>query len=123
MISYDNEPFSAFQAKEEAQKLAFAPILFHCARTLHELGILAALDRAGDSGMSAPEVAAETGVSEYGVKVLLDMALSGHIVIWDAPNYKIAKVGHFLEHDAMTREYGFHCGCLLLRDGASDRGN
>ncbi len=103
MTSYEKEPFNAFQAKEEAQKLAFAPILFHCARTLRDLGILAALDRAGDPGLDATTLAKETGVSEYGVKVLLDMALSGSIVTWVAPRYKLANLGHFLEHDGMTR--------------------
>ena len=53
--------------------------------------------------MNAPELAEQTGVSEYGVKVLLDMALSGHLVTWEEPNYKLANLGHFLEHDAMTR--------------------
>jgi ubiquinone/menaquinone biosynthesis C-methylase UbiE len=103
MISYNQDPFSAFQAKEEAQKLAFAPILFHCARTLRDLGILQALDNVGDAGMDAKMLAAETGASEYGVKVLLDMALSGRIVTWAAPNYVLANLGHFLLHDGMTR--------------------
>lgn len=103
MISYDKEPFNAFQAKEEAQKLAFSPIVFHCARTLRDLGILHALDKAKDAGLDAKSLAEQTGISEYGVKVLLDMALSGQIVTWNAPNYKLANLGHFLEHDGMTR--------------------
>lgn len=103
MISYKKDPFNAFQAKEEAQKIAFSPILFHCARTLRDLGVFVALDRAGNAGMDAKTLAKETGVSEYGVKVLLDMALSGNIVTWEEPNYQLGNVGHFLEYDGMTR--------------------
>lgn len=103
MISYEKEAYNAFEAKEEAQKLAFSPILFHCARTLRDLGILKALDQAGDEGLDAQTLASQTEVSEYGVKVLLDMALSGRIVTWESPSYKLANLGHFLEHDGMTR--------------------
>ena len=103
MIKYEKDPFNAYQAKEEAQKIAFAPILFHCARSLRDLGILSALARAGEVGMGAKMLAEETGTSEYGVKVLLDMALSCKIVTCNAQNYKLANVGHFIEHDGMTR--------------------
>ncbi|EKO3839379.1 SAM-dependent methyltransferase, partial [Vibrio harveyi] len=87
----------------EAQKLSFAPIVFHTARTLRELGILAALDSAGSKGMNAVEIAEKTGVSEYGVKVLLDMAISAHIVLWEKPNYSLANLGFYLLYDGMTQ--------------------
>jgi methyltransferase family protein/O-methyltransferase len=100
---YQNDPFNALDAKTEAQKLAFAPIVFHTARTLRDLGILAALDQAGKQGLNAVDIAVKTNVSEYGVKVLLDMALSAHIVTWDKPNYVLANLGYFLANDGMTR--------------------
>jgi hypothetical protein len=103
MSNFSSDPFSALQAKNEAQKLAFAPITFHTARTLRDLGILAALDTAQDKGLSATEISIQTGVTEYGVKVLLDMALSAYIVTWNKPNYVIANLGYFLLHDGMTR--------------------
>ncbi|WP_261858834.1 methyltransferase [Photobacterium sanguinicancri] len=103
MTQYQQDPFTALEAKTEAQKLAFAPIVFHTARTLRDLGILEALDSAGSEGLNADQIAAQTGVSEYGVKVLLDMALSAHIVTWHKPNYVLAKLGYFLLHDGMTR--------------------
>ncbi|MFB9215988.1 methyltransferase [Vibrio sinaloensis] len=98
-----NDPFNALEAKTEAQKLSFAPIVFHTARTLRDLGVLAALDKVGKKGLSAPEIAEQTGVSEYGVKVLLDMAISAHIVTWEKPNYCLANLGFFLLHDGMTK--------------------
>ncbi|WP_261817665.1 methyltransferase [Vibrio gallicus] len=103
MSNHNQDPYNAFQAKTEAQKLSFSPIVFHTARTLRDLGILAALDKSGAKGLSAVDIAQQTGVSEYGVKVLLDMALSAHIVLWEKPNYSLANMGHFLLHDGMTQ--------------------
>ncbi|MEI6897968.1 MAG: methyltransferase [Psychromonas sp.] len=103
MTDYSNDPFNALEAKTEAQKLAFSPITFHTARTLRDLGILAVLDNAPKTGLNAQQISAQSGVSEYGVKVLLDMALSAFIVTWEKPNYIIAKLGYFLLHDGMTR--------------------
>ncbi|HIP76629.1 MAG TPA: SAM-dependent methyltransferase [Psychromonas hadalis] len=102
MINYNNDPFSALQAKTEAQKLAFSPVTFHTARTLRDLGILAALDNQKE-GLNTQQISEKTGISEYGVKVLLDMALSAYIVTWEAPNYKLANLGYSLLHDSMTR--------------------
>ncbi|MGR5554704.1 methyltransferase [Vibrio fortis] len=102
MSNYNLDPFNALQAKTEAQKLSFAPIVFHTARTLRDLGILKALDEAGEQGLDASNISAKTGVSEYGVKVLLDMALSAHIVLWEKPNYRLANLGFYLLHDGMT---------------------
>ncbi|MGF1718633.1 class I SAM-dependent methyltransferase [Vibrio kyushuensis] len=102
MLDQKIDPFNALEAKTEAQKLAFAPIVFQTARTLRDLGILAAIDEAGSQGLNAEQIVAATGVSEYGVKVLLDMAISAHIVLWDDTNYSLANLGFFLLHDGMT---------------------
>jgi len=103
MTDYSKDPFNALAAKTEAQKLAFSPIIFHTARTLRDLGILAVLDDAPKTGLSAVQISEQSGVSEYGVKVLLDMALSANIVTWNSPNYQLANLGYFLLHDGMTR--------------------
>ena len=103
MTNFNTDPFNALEAKTEAQKLAFSPITFHTARTLRDLGILAVLDKNTHKGMNAQEISEQSGVSEYGVKVLLDMALSAHIVTWNEPNYILGNLGYFLLHDGMTR--------------------
>ncbi|MEZ8098944.1 methyltransferase [Vibrio bivalvicida] len=102
MVQKNKDPFNALEAKTEAQKLSFAPIVFQTARTLRDLGILSALDKAGEKGLSAVELAQQTQVSEYGVKVLLDMAISANIVLWEKPNYSLANLGFFILHDGMT---------------------
>lgn len=101
--SYDQDPYGAIAAKSEAQKLAFAPMVFHAAKTMRDLGILEALDKAGASGLELSEVATATGVSEYGVGVLLDMGLSAYIVIHREGRYVLAQLGYYVLHDRMTR--------------------
>jgi len=103
MTNFSTDPFNALEAKTEAQKLAFAPVTFHTARTLRDLGILTVLDSAPQTGLNAQQISEQSGISEYGVKVLLDMALSAHIVTWNEPNYILANLGYFLLHDGMTR--------------------
>ncbi|WP_269780695.1 methyltransferase [Photobacterium phosphoreum] len=99
---FTKDPFNALAAKTEAQKLAFAPIVFHTARTLRDVNILQVLDDAGKEGLNAEQIAAATQVPEYGVKVLLDMALSAYIVTWQQDKYCLANLGYFLLHDGMT---------------------
>lgn len=103
MLEQKQDPFNALEAKTEAQKLSFAPIVFHTARTLRDLGILSALDQAGVEGANASQISTSTGVSEYGVKVLLDMAISANIVLWSKPNYSLGNLGYFILHDGMTK--------------------
>ncbi len=103
MMDHSFDPYNALEAKTAAQQLSFAPIVFHTARTLRDTGILAVLDQAGEAGLPPEQIAAQTGVSEYGVKVLLDMAVSAHIVLWQKPHYVLANLGHFLLHDGMTK--------------------
>lgn len=103
MPHHTHDSLTALQAKEYAQRLAFAPIAFQAARTMLQLDLLAELDLAGMQGLSAEQLAEKTSLSEYAVKVLLDMGLSCHIVTFQAPQYRLAKVGYFLLHDDMTR--------------------
>lgn len=103
MSWYEKDALTALQAKEQAQKLAFAPIAFQAARSLDALGILSVLDTAAE-GLDTAAIANHCGVSEYGVAVLLDMGLSAQIVTQDSERrYHLARLGQFLLHDGMTR--------------------
>lgn len=103
MPHHAQDNLSAMQAKELAQYLAFAPIAFKAARSLWRLGILAALDEARPQGSTVAQLAQQTGVSEYGVQVLLDMGMSSRLVTFDGEQYRLAKTGYFLLHDDMSR--------------------
>lgn len=102
-IDFSKERYSAFEALSEAQKIAFAPFAFQTAWSLKELGILDALDQAGKEGATVELLAQQTRVSIYGVRVLLDMALSIGIAQRKQDNYILGKLGEMLLHDEMTR--------------------
>lgn len=104
--NYIDDSIRAVDAKFEAQKIAFAPFAFQAARTLRALGILAALDAAGEDGLNETSIVGGCGVSAYAVRVLLEMALSMGIVKLhtdDPERFLLGKVGFFLLHDQMTR--------------------
>ena len=100
---YEKDTLSALDAITEAQRIAFAPMLFQTALCLRNSGILAWLDKQGKEGASLEEITEHSTLGSYGVSVLLDMGLSGRIVTQQHGRYFLAKVGHFLLHDEMTR--------------------
>lgn len=103
---------SAYEAIEEAQKIAFAPLIFQAVRTLRELGILEQLDKAGEEGVSAEMMAEVLSLSVYGVETLLESGLSCGVVDMTADDkFTLTKTGYFLLHDEMTRvnmDYNHH---------------
>ncbi|WP_426415344.1 methyltransferase [Aestuariirhabdus sp. LZHN29] len=100
--SYTSDDKSALQAISDAQRIAFAPIIFQATVALRELGVLACLDSKRRSGATADEVAEECAISLYGAKVLLDASLSIGLVWQREAHYVLAKTGHFILHDPMT---------------------
>ena len=100
---YGHDSLNALDAIAEAQRIAFAPMLFQAARCLRNTGVLAWLDRQGKQGATLAEIVENSSINEYGVSVLLDMGLSGKMVTYSAGRYYLAKTGHFLLHDTMTR--------------------
>ena len=94
---------SAIQAKLEAQKIAFAPIAFEAVICMMRLGILKSVADAGSAGAGSNNLSEKLGLSEYGVKVLLDMGLTLGVVWANEDRYVLDKVGHFLLEDPMTQ--------------------
>jgi hypothetical protein len=93
----------ALDALHEAHKIAFSPFVFETAYTMLELGILEAIFDA-KQGITIEDLAKKTNVSEYGVRVLCEMAESSEIIEQKTPgNYVTTKVGYFLLRDEMTR--------------------
>lgn len=100
---YQKDSLSALDAITEAQRIAFAPMLFQTALCLRNYGVLAYLDKQAADGATLEEITENSPINEYAVSVLLDMGLSGRIVTHKDRRYYLAKVGHYLLHDAMTR--------------------
>lgn len=97
-----SQDISAVEAKYEAQKIAFGPITFQCAMTIRNTGILKAVADSRKEGISADAISEKTGISKYGVKVLLDMAASMKVVSEENEHYWLLKTGYFLLNDKMT---------------------
>jgi len=103
MKDYGNDTKSALQAKFDAQKIAFGPIMFQAAKALRDLGILDFLMKTRRKGASVEEVAEELNLSVYGVKVLLEAAISLEMVMVRDDRFFITKTGYFLLSDKLTR--------------------
>ncbi len=96
----NNKTISALDAQFEAQKIAFAPVIFQVTRTMKQLGILTILDEHND-GLTIEEISEKKGLKPYGVQVLLETALSAKIVTQENDKYILTKIGFFLENDEM----------------------
>ena len=86
----------------EAQRLAFAPIAFHVARTLRDSGVLTAL--AGKpKGLDLTALQQSTKLSRYALRVLLEGGVVAGMLHEKAERYILSKLGFFVERDPMTR--------------------
>jgi hypothetical protein len=105
MIRKYDQPaeLSAFQAISEAQKIAFSAVGFQAIVCLLRLGILKSVSDAGKDGASSSDLAEALGISEYGIKVLLDMGLTMSLVWMNEDRYVLDKVGYFLLEDEMSQ--------------------
>lgn len=99
-----DEPKTPLEVFLEAHRIAFAPIMFQAARLCRDLGILAAAERTGRKGLTAEDIARETSLSIYGVRVLTEAALSlGILRQNDAERFVITRVGRVFLNDEMVR--------------------
>ena len=102
MYSYGSDEKPAVQAKFDAQKIAFAPIMFQAARAMRNLGILETLDKNRKTGLTIEEVAEKCKLSVYGVKVLLEAAISIEMVYVKDGKFFLSKTGWFILNDSLT---------------------
>jgi hypothetical protein len=105
--NYTKDTIRAVDAKFEAQKIAFAPLVFQAVRALLELGLLKAVSDSGEKGLRLDEAAEKAGIPLYGAKVLLEIALGMNIVKTlpesGEARFVLGKTGWFLLEDEMTR--------------------
>jgi hypothetical protein len=92
---------TAVEARADAQRIAFGPIVFQATVALRRLGILADL-HAHPAGRTAAEISQALGIPEYGVKVLLEVGLSSDIVALSQGRFTLTKTGLFLLKDELT---------------------
>jgi ubiquinone/menaquinone biosynthesis C-methylase UbiE len=92
-----------YEAIIDAQKLAFAPLSFHAALALRDLGILATLADCGPEGLSAERIALLTRLPPYGVKVLLESGVACDLLALEGDRFRLRQLGLLVLQDTMTR--------------------
>jgi hypothetical protein len=94
---------SAFDARFEAQKIAFAPVVFECVRYAWKRGMLQAIADAGDTGLSVEGLAATGRWTSYALKVVLETCLSAGVVYLEEGRYVLDKAGFVILTDPITQ--------------------
>jgi len=102
-MNFGNDNKSAIQAKFDAQKIAFGPIMFQAALSLQRLGILECIKKSKSQGIRIVDIAKELKLSVYGVKVLLEAGLSMELVRVENDKFLLTKTGFFLLSDPLTQ--------------------
>ena len=93
----------AFDARFEAQKIAFGPVVFHCVHYAWKRGMLEALGDAGDGGVTLDELEATGRWSRYALKLVLESCLSAGVVMIEGGRWQLDKTGFCLISDDITR--------------------
>ena len=92
---------SAIEAMEEAQRIAFGPVVFQATRVLRNSGILALIENS-TGGLTQDEIVSETKLSVYGVRVLLEAGLSIGLLDFVDGRFKTTKTAYFILNDKLT---------------------
>src|SRR6185436_3386102 len=93
---------TAAEAKTEAQRIAFGPLIFQATMAMRRLGILEEL-RSNRAGATAADIAQSLGISNYAPTVLLEPGLSAGIVASpEGGRFTLTKTGCFLLKDELT---------------------
>lgn len=104
MQFFTQDKMSSLEAKEAAQYIAFAPVVFQATRALRNLGLLAVIEEEHTKGgLTLDEIVNRSGLSAYGVRVLLEAGLGiGLLTIDEQGRYKTTKTAYFILKDEMT---------------------
>ena len=101
--TFERAEKSAFDARFEAQRIAFAPVVFQCVLALRREGVLARIVETREKGVDFESLRVGTGLSSYALTVLLETALSAEVIAVVEGRYVATKTGWFLEKDDLTR--------------------
>ena len=102
MNYFSRDEQTAFEAKSEAQRIAFAPVVFQACRLLRKYGLLEQVQRSGSAGLTLEEVVALSSVPRYGVKVLMEAGLGIGLLCLNDGRFTLTRLGYFILRDPMT---------------------
>lgn len=103
MNYFQADKLSAYDALSEAQRIAFAPMVFQACRVLRNSGILELVLDSRSDGLTLSEVVEKSGMPRYGVKVLMESGLGSGVFCWNGERFVATKLGYYLLNDLMTR--------------------
>jgi ubiquinone/menaquinone biosynthesis C-methylase UbiE len=101
MDFFESDKLSALEAKEKAQWIAFAPVVFQCSKVLRDSGILKIVEES--QGLTQEQIVEQLKLPEYGVRVLLEAGLGIGLLIYKEERYFTTKTASFVLHDRLTR--------------------
>jgi len=99
---FDTDKLSGADALLEAQKIAFAPVIFQCARLLRDWGVFE-LIKANKKGLSVKEISQKLSLPLYAIEILCESGYSMGALKLEDEKYTITKIGYFLLTDEMTK--------------------
>lgn len=102
MNFFETDNITALEAKEKAQWIAFAPVVFQTTRVLRDSGILKLVESNMD-GLTLSEIVGKTKLPHYGVRVLVEAALGIGLLTFRDEKYFSTKTASFILHDKLTR--------------------
>lgn len=103
MNFFSKDTRNALQAKEYAQQIAFAPMVFQATKVLRDSGILAAIKASRSNGIALDALVQKTGLPPYGTRVLVEAGLGIGLILLNNDKYTLANAGFFILNDEMTR--------------------
>lgn len=103
MDFFSKDTRNALEAKEYAQWIAFAPVVFQASRILRDNGILKQIEKSRRLGISLDELVEKLQQPLYAVRVLVEAGLGIGLIYLQNDNYFLTKAGYFILNDELTR--------------------
>ncbi|MBT1699720.1 methyltransferase domain-containing protein [Fulvivirgaceae bacterium PWU4] len=101
MDFFETDKLTALEAKEKAQWIAFAPVVFQTTRILRDSGILQFVE--SNQGSTFQAIVEKVGLPLYGTRVLVEAALGIGLLTCKEERYYTTKTATFILHDTLTR--------------------
>ena len=100
---FGSDSKSTNESKLDAQKIAFAPIVFQVSKAMRDFGILSTIAKSGEKGIELQKIIEYIDLSTYAIRVLLDAGIDIGIIRLQAGKYILTKTGYFILNDKITR--------------------
>jgi ubiquinone/menaquinone biosynthesis C-methylase UbiE len=103
MNLYTKDTRTGLQAKEYAQWIAFAPVVFQATRVLKNLKILEIIQNSRKNGVTLEEISKQANITHYGARVLVEAGLGIGLILNNEDRYTLTKTGYFINSDELTK--------------------